>query len=177
MGQQAKERWLRYRESATSVDTTVDARDRRILAALQLDGRLRDRDLSRAVGLSQAGLRQRVRRLERDGLVRGYRADIAPEALGVGLQAFVAAGLTTQTAECVEAFERAVRRLHAVRSCHRVTGRFDFILRIAGRDAEHVGRLITVDLAALPGLERLETLVVASELKPDRGWPVQAEGD
>jgi Lrp/AsnC family leucine-responsive transcriptional regulator len=159
------------------LDVTVDARDRRILAALQFDGRLRDCDLSRQVGLSQGGLRQRVRRLERDGLVHGYRADVSPEALGVGLQAFVVAGLTTQGVECVEAFERAVCRLRAVRSCYRITGRFDFILRIAGRDAEHVGRLIAVDLAALPGLARLETLVIASELKPDRGWPVPAEGE
>jgi Lrp/AsnC family transcriptional regulator, leucine-responsive regulatory protein len=172
---------MTHRESAPSgrfhVDATVDARDRQILAALQLDGRLRDHELSREVGLSPGGIRQRVRRLERDGLVRGYRADVAPEALGVGLQAFVAVGLMTQELACVEAFERAVGQLHAVRNCYRVTGRFDFILRVTGRDAEHVGRLIAVDLAALPGLARLETLVVAGVLKSDRGWPVVAKGD
>jgi Lrp/AsnC family transcriptional regulator, leucine-responsive regulatory protein len=172
---------MRDGESATPhglrADTGVDARDRRILAALQSDGRLRDRDLSREVGLSPGGLRQRVQRLERHNLVRGCRADVAPEALGIGVQAFVAAGLITQRLECVEAFECAVRRLRAVRSCYRVTGRFDFILRIAGRDAEHLGRLVAVDLAALPGLARLETLVVAGELKRDRGWPVPDEAD
>jgi Lrp/AsnC family transcriptional regulator, leucine-responsive regulatory protein len=172
---------MRDRDCVTShrfrVDTSVDARDRRILTALQSDGRLRDHDLSREVGLSPGGLRQRARRLERDGLVRGCRADVAPEALGIGLQAFVAAALITQGLECVEAFECAVRGLRAVRTCYRVTGRFDFILRIAGRDAEHLGRLIAVDLAALPGLARLETLMVAGELKRDRGWPVPQEAD
>ena len=89
--------------------------------------------------------------------LRGYRADVAPEALGVGLQAFVAAELNAHSRDHIEAFERGITRVPGVRSCHHVTGRFDYLLHVAVRDLEHLGRLIKNDIAAIPGVAKLET--------------------
>ena len=80
-----------------------------------------------------------MRRLERDGLIRGYRADVAPEALGVGLQAFVAAELIAHSRDYIEDFERGILAVKGVRACYHVTGRFDYLVHVAVRDLEHLG--------------------------------------
>ena len=82
----------------------MDALDRSILAALQHDGRQTNAHLAEQLGLSASATLERVRRLERDGQVRGYHADVAPDALGVGLQAFVAAELHAHSRSHIEDF-------------------------------------------------------------------------
>ena len=114
---------------------------------------------------------ERVRRLERDRAIRGYRADVAPEALGVGLQAFVVAELNAHSRDHIESFERGIAHVLGVRTCYHVTGRFDYLLHVAVHDLEHLGRLIKTDIAAIPGVAKLETLLVLTEVKTDAGWP------
>lgn len=149
----------------------MDALDRLIVTELQTDGRQTNARLAGRVGLSQSATLDRVRRLERDGLIRGYRADAAPEALGVGLQAFVAAELSSHSRGHIEGFERGILRVQGVRACYHVTGRFDYLVHVAVRDLEHLGKLIKSDIAGVPGVDKLETLLVLTEVKADAGWP------
>jgi Lrp/AsnC family transcriptional regulator, leucine-responsive regulatory protein len=149
----------------------MDALDRDILIALQQDGRQTNARLAERLGLSASATLERVRRLERDGAIRGYRAEVAPEALGVGLQAFVAAELNAHSRDHIESFERGIARVSGVRTCYHVTGRFDYLLHVAVHDLEHLGRLIKMDIAAIPGVAKLETLLVLTEVKADAGWP------
>jgi Lrp/AsnC family transcriptional regulator, leucine-responsive regulatory protein len=155
----------------------LDALDREILAALQHDGRQTNAHLAAQLGLSASATLERVRRLERDGQVRGYHADVAPGALGVGLQAFVAAELNAHSREHIEDFERGIVKVEGVRTCFHVTGRFDYLLHVAVRDLGHLGRLIKTDIAAVPGVAKLETLLVLTEVKADAGWPVFTSDD
>lgn len=159
----------------------MDALDRRILVRLQEDGGLTNARLAEDLGLSQSAMSERVRRLEQDGHIAGYRALIDPASLGLGLQAFVAAELVRHEAACIESFERGVVAMADVRACYHVAGRFDYLLHVAVRDLEHLGRLIKHDIAAIPGVDRVETMLVYSEVKPDAGWPVRSgsseEGD
>jgi Lrp/AsnC family transcriptional regulator, leucine-responsive regulatory protein len=149
----------------------MDALDRDILITLQHDGRLTNARLAERLGLSASATLERVRRLERDGAIRGFRADVAPEALGVGLQAFVAAELNAHSRDHIEGFERGILDVPGVRTCYHVTGRFDYLLHVAVHDLEHLGRLIKADIAAIPGVAKLETLLVLTEVKADAGWP------
>jgi Lrp/AsnC family transcriptional regulator, leucine-responsive regulatory protein len=149
----------------------VDALDRRILTELQDDGRQTNARLAEALGLSQSAMHDRVRRLERDGLIRGYRADVAPEGMGVGLQAFVAAELNAHSRGHIEDFERGILLVPGVRACYHITGRFDYLVQVAVRDLEHLGALIKIDIASIPGVAKLETLLVLTEVKADAGWP------
>ncbi len=151
--------------------------DRDILLALQRDGRQTNARLAERLGLSPSAMLERVRRLERDGVIRGYRADIAPEALGLGLQAFVAAELEAHSRDHIEGFERGIGRVLAVRACYHITGRFDYLLHVAVQDLEHLGRLIKTDIAAIPGVAKLETLLVLSAVKADAGWPAFPDDD
>ena len=153
----------------------MDALDRRILIELQRDGSLTNARLAEVVGLSQSAMSERVRRLESEGHICGYRALVRPQSLGLGLQAFVAAELVRHETACIEDFERGVVALPDVRACYHVAGRFDYLLHVAVRDLEHLGRLIKDDIAAIPGVDRVETMLVYSEVKPDAGWPVLDE--
>jgi len=154
----------------------VDALDRRILIELQQDGSLTNARLAQALGLSQSAMSERVRRLEQDGHITGYRALVNPASLGLGLQAFVAAVLNHHSTESIESFESGLVALKDVRACYHVAGRFDYLLHVAVRDLEHLGRLIKYDIAAIPGVDKVETMLVYSEVKRDEGWPIQPEG-
>jgi Lrp/AsnC family leucine-responsive transcriptional regulator len=154
----------------------VDDLDRRILIRLQEDGSLTNAKLAEALGLSQSAMSERVRRLQVEGHIQGYRALVAPASLGIGLQAFVAAELVRHGTECIAEFERGVIALPDVRACYHVAGRFDYLLHVAVRDLEHLGQLVKYDIAAIPGVDRVETMLVYSEVKPDAGWPVPDDG-
>jgi Lrp/AsnC family transcriptional regulator, leucine-responsive regulatory protein len=143
--------------------------------ALQSGGFTTRLKLARSVGLSVSSVAGRMRRLERDGLLRGYRADVEPRALGIGLHAFVAVHLRRHNQAVLEALEDAVRAVPAVVSCYHVAGPFDYLLRIGARDVSHLSRLIRCELAVIGDIASLETLVVLTEVKTDSGWPVLDE--
>ena len=149
----------------------MDALDRAIITELQADGRQTNASLAERVGLSASATLERVRRLVRDRMFRGYRADAAPVARGVGLQAFVAAELSSHSRGHIEDFERGILRISGVRACYHITGRFDYLVHVAVRDLDHLGALIKTDIAAIPGVDKLETLLVLTEVKADAGWP------
>ena len=154
----------------------MDALDRRILIELQRDGSLTNARLAELVGLSQSAMSERVRRLEGEGHITGYRALVDPASLGLGLQAFLAAELVHHETACIEGFERGVVALPDVCACYHVAGRFDYLLHVAVRDLEHLGRLIKDDIAAIPGVDKVETMLVYSEVKPDAGCAVPPGG-
>ena len=124
-----------------------------------------------------ASRRERARRLESDGHITGYRALVSPASLSLGLRAFLAAELVHHETACIEGFERGVVALPDVCACYHVAGRFDYLLRVAVRDLEHLGRLIKDDIAAIPGVDKVETMLVYSEVKPDSGWPVPEDDE
>ena len=102
---------------------------------------------------------------------------VDPLSLGLGLQAFVAAELIHHSTDCIETFECGIVAVKDVRACYHVAGRFDYLLHVAVRDLEHLGRLIKHDIAAIPGVDKVETMLVFSEVKPDEGWPASVEDE
>lgn len=123
----------------------MDAVDRDILIALQRNGRQTNAHLAERLGLSASATLERVRKLERDGAIRAYHAEVAPEAPGVGLQAFVAAELKAHSRDHIESFQRNIARVSGVKTCSHVTGRFDYPVHVAVHDLEHLGRLIETE--------------------------------
>jgi Lrp/AsnC family transcriptional regulator, leucine-responsive regulatory protein len=164
-----------YHAASRGEGGAVDDLDRRILVKLQEDGSLTNARLAETLGLSQSAMSERERRLQQDGHIQGYRAIVAPASLGIGLQAFVAAELVRHGTDCIEEFERGVRALPEVRACYHVAGRFDYLLHVAVHDLEHLGQVVKTDIAAIPGVDRVETMLVYSEVKPDAGWPAPDE--
>jgi len=154
---------------------TLDSLDRDILIALQRDGRTSNLALARSLGLSPSAMIGRVRRLQRSGAIRGYRAIIDPKALGITVHAVVAAQLHEHSERAISEFEEAIQTVAGVRACYHVTGRFDMVLLLAVRDLDHLSQLIRVDIARIPRVMKLETMLVMAESVVDQGWPVFPE--
>jgi len=155
----------------------MDDIDHKILAALQQDGRQTNAHLAEVIGLSASATLERVRRLEQEGAIAGYRAIVAPEALGLSVQALIGVRLRVHARGTIAEFETGVAALPSLVSGYHATGQFDYVLRVAVRDLPHLREIIRVDLAALPGVAKLETMVVLSEVKRDAGWPIAPERD
>ena len=146
--------------------------DRRILRALQRDGRISNADLAREVGLSPAACWTHTKRLFTAGIVRAVRALLAPEAIGYGTLVFVGVVLDRSTPESFAAFETAVREMVEVLECVLVAGEVDYFLRIRVRDLPAFNRLHSERIIALPGVRQVRTFFVMNEVKSDGLLPV-----
>jgi Lrp/AsnC family leucine-responsive transcriptional regulator len=149
----------------------LDRIDRRLLALLQADGRLSVAELARQVHLSPTPCLERVRRLEREGYIRGYAADLDPAKLGAGLIAFVEVQLDRTTPDVFNRFRDGVTGLAPVQECHMVAGGFDYLLKVRTGDMAQYRRFLE-DLAALAGVEQTHTYVVMEEVKSTRAVPI-----
>ena len=146
-------------------DYTVDATNRRILAELQSDGRLSLAELGRRVGLSPPAVAERVQRLEADGVVRAYQAEIDPRALGLTLTAIIrvrpAPGQLTNVAQLARETDEVVE-------CHRVTGDDCYFMKAHVRDVTHLEEVIDRFVV----LGQTTTSIVQSSPVPRRGIAV-----
>ncbi|HVY14440.1 MAG TPA: Lrp/AsnC ligand binding domain-containing protein [Rhodopila sp.] len=156
--------------NAAPADLT--ALDRRILRALQRDGRISNADLAREVGLSAAACWTHTKRLFRTGVVRTVRALLAPDAIGCGTLVFVGVVLDRSTPESFAAFEAAVRAMDQVLECVLVAGDVDYFLRIRVRDMPAFNRLHSERIIALPGVRQVRTFFVMNEVKTDGPLPL-----
>ena len=146
--------------------------DRRILRALQRDGRLSNAALAREVGLSPAACWSHTRSLFRRGVIRGVRAMLDPDAVGRGTLVLVGVVLDRSTPETFAAFEQAVRDMDQVLECVLVAGEVDYFLRIRVRDLPAFNRLHSERIIALPGVRQVRTFFVMNEIKTDGLLPV-----
>jgi len=122
----------------------LDRIDFEIVAALQNEARLSNKVLAARVGLAPSSCLERVRRLERAGVLRGYHAEVDARALGVGLQALVFVRLRRHSRARVEAFRAYALGLAETVGLFHVTGEYDFLVHVAVRDADHL-RALTMD--------------------------------
>lgn len=152
----------------------MDDLDRLVLAALQKDGRQTIVSLARSLRLSPSAMLQRVKRLENDGCIRGYRAVVDPTCVGLGQQAVIAIQVR-HTRNALENFERGIMKVEGIKSCYRVSGRYDYVLRAALEDVAHVGLMTKHEIAAIDGVSRIETMLVFAAVKSDDGWPAERE--
>jgi len=151
----------------------MDELNRRILQALQANARKTNVELAREFNVAPSTILERNRQLEKRGIVCGYRAIIDPKALDLNIQGFISVTLDRHDVDCIRKFERGVQKISNVRACYHITGRFDYLLYVAARDLTHLGRLVKEKIAAIKGIGKVETFLVYSEVKSDRGWPVE----
>ena len=152
----------------------LDQVDRTILAELQADGRMTNVELARRVGLSAPPCLRRVRRLEEQGVIRGYHADLDPQVLGWQITFFALVGLETQKEAVLSSFERMVTSWPEVRECHMIRGGGDFLLRLVARDTQHENAL-TSRLTEAPHVLRVQTMPTIRTARDVTGVPVEGE--
>ena len=149
----------------------MDDVDRKMLAELQQDGRLTITELAARVRLSLSPCHRRLRDLERSGAIRGYRAIVDPEALGLGFEAVVFASMRQGDRDTVAAFEQAVEAIPHVVQAQRLFGDPDYLLRVVSADLPAFQRLYDERLATLPGVRRLTSTLVMKQVVRDRPLP------
>jgi Lrp/AsnC family leucine-responsive transcriptional regulator len=152
--------------------TDLDRTDRKILKALQADGRIATVDLAEKVGLSPTSTSDRVKRLQREGFIAGYGARLDPHRLGLGLLVFVEVSLDKTTPDVFEKFAEAVKRAPEVLECHMVAGGFDYLVKTRVADMSAYRRFLGEILLALPGVKETRTYAVMEEVKSDGMLPV-----
>jgi Lrp/AsnC family leucine-responsive transcriptional regulator len=150
--------------------TTLDEIDRKIVAALQAEGRLPIVDLADRVGLSATPCQRRVKRLEEEGLITRYAALVSPAAMGFGLQALVEVTLEDHSEKTVEAFEAAIRARSEVVACYAVTGDMDFLLHVFATDLASFSDFALKALLRMPGVKGTRSSFIMQAIKSDLAW-------
>jgi Lrp/AsnC family transcriptional regulator, leucine-responsive regulatory protein len=133
----------------------LDQIDTVLLTALQAEGRLRLEDLARRVELSPSSVHDRLRRLQRDGVIRKWTIAVAPEALGLTILAFVGVRAARPCAELVE----PLGQIREIEEFHSVAGQLSFLLKLRATSTEHLLTLVE-RIKLIPGIESTETTVV-----------------
>lgn len=150
----------------------LDSTDRRLLSALQRDGRLSNAQLSEQVNLSPSACHRRVQRLEREGWITGYVALLDPRKMDRPTTVFVEITLSGQADEVLDAFEKAVARVPEVLECHLMAGTADYLLKVVAQDTDDFARIHRRHLATLPGVAQLQSSFALRTVRQTTALPI-----
>ncbi|MCR9186412.1 MAG: Lrp/AsnC ligand binding domain-containing protein [Halieaceae bacterium] len=139
--------------------------DRRLLRLLQQDARTSYAELARQVGLSTTPCKERIKRLEREGIIRGYQAILDPEQLDAGLVVFVQIRLNRTAQDIFEEFKRGAFELPEVQECYLVSGNFDYLIKARVADMNAYRAFLGETLLTLPGVQESTSYVVMEQVK------------
>lgn len=150
----------------------LDRIDLALLRALQADGRLSNARLSEKLALSETPCWRRLKRLEADGYIEGYQANLSRKKLGYGVVAFVQITLGNHAGEAPVQFEAAVSCIPEILACHNVTGDSDYLLQVVAQDLETYGIFVRDRLRKLPGVISIRSNLSLREVKTSTALPV-----
>ncbi len=150
----------------------LDKIDRAILALLQANAHLTIQEIGQAINLSKTPVHERIKRLERAGVIDRYVAILDKKKVGNSLMVYCQVTLDRQTRDAFTDFDAAVRGLPEVLECNRVSGSFDYLLKIVSRDMETYNRFHQDQLSVIPGTLHISSVFVMSEVKNSTVVPI-----
>jgi Lrp/AsnC family leucine-responsive transcriptional regulator len=150
----------------------LDGIDRRIIAELQTDARLSNVELAACVGLSPSPCLRRVKRLEREGYIEGYRATLRRDRVGLGFSVFLSVKIDSHANERALKFEEAIEAMPEVIACHLVSGEADYFLEVVVPDLEHYQRFLVGKLLNLPIVREVRSNVAIQTVKAGAPLPL-----
>jgi DNA-binding Lrp family transcriptional regulator len=150
-----------------------DQLDLAILRELQHNSRISVADLARAIHLSPPAVHQRIKRLERAGVITGYAALLDREIVGLELMCFILLGVDNHTHAQFAEIEAAIAALPAVLECYRVTGGYDLMLKVVLAGHKELDAFISQHLMTIPGVGRIDTSTVLGQLKETTALPLK----
>lgn len=155
----------------------LDDTDRILLQYLQIDARMTNVELARRVNLSAPGLQKRLRKLEESGVIRQYVTLVDREALGYDMLCYINVTLQRHEPEAIRQFRDAVQNMPEVLACYHITGEYDYLLKVVVRNRKHLEQFLVETLTPVPGMDKIRTSLVLSEIKSTTTVPVYANGD
>ncbi len=150
----------------------LDGIDRKIVAALQADGRITTQELADKVGLSASPCARRVRLLEKAGIIKGYVAVVDQAKVGLPISVFASVKLERQREEELDRFSQAILRWPEVADCYLMTGQRDYLLRIVVQDLEAYERFLKDKLTRLKGVASIESSFALGQVKRSNVLPL-----
>jgi Lrp/AsnC family transcriptional regulator, leucine-responsive regulatory protein len=150
----------------------LDGIDRKILEVIQVDGRISNVDLAARIKLSAPQCFRRVRSLEERGVLRGYRAEVSPEALGFGVTAYVSVSIGGNDFGRVREIEAEIRAFPQILECFSVSGEDDYLLKVVSSDLKTLSNFLTDHLMQVPGIDDVRSMICLEEIKPASPLPV-----
>jgi DNA-binding Lrp family transcriptional regulator len=153
----------------------LDRIDRRILSDLQTSGRMTNVELAQRAGISAPPCLRRVRALERAGIIKGYHADLSPEALGYSVSVFALVGLNSQAEADLKSFEELIAGWPEVRECHMLAGEADFLLKIVAETWDEYQKFLTTRLTSAPNVSHVKSMMVFRTARQMPGVPIAVD--
>lgn len=150
----------------------LDKTDLEILRQLQVDGRLSNIELSKRVNLSPTPCLNRVKRMEREGVITGYGAFVDPSKLDAAMLVFVEVVLDRTTEDVFTQFKQAVMNIPEVQECHLLSGGYDYLIKARVRDMAAYRSFLGQSLVSLPSVRETHTYVVMEEVKNTTAIPI-----
>lgn len=155
----------------------IDQTDIKILKTLQRDGRITNSALAKRINISPPPTLERVKKLEKGGVIKKYVALLDPTTVGIGTHTFVEVRLSGHTKENVTEFIETAQQMDEIMECHHVTGDADFLLKIAVKDIPAYENLVLHKLTTLPHVSNLKTMVVLSTFKDETAYNLEGVGN
>ena len=153
-------------------ETAIDDTDRRILTALQRNGRLQNQELAKLVGLSPSPCLRRVKRLERDGYIERYGAVLDRTRLGFGITAFLSIEIERNRKAETELLREQIKKLPQVVACHIITGDADFLLEIVAADLAAFSEFVLAVVNKLPAIKAIRSSISLEAVKASAPLPI-----
>ncbi len=150
----------------------LDASDRKILICLQEDGRLTNNELSERINLSPSQCSRRRTRLEEEGFIRGYRAEIDREKLGLGIVNIISVTLATHNRDNAQRFSELISKLPQVMEAHALTGEMDYFIKVVTPDLRGLSTFVNEVLLPHESVQHVKTAIVLDTLKEDGRLPI-----
>lgn len=154
------------------MDYKIDAIDRRIIQLLQLDGKMKIKEIAHALKMTTTPIFDRIKRLEKEGFIEGYSTRVNKEKLGFNLVAFCTVSLESHHKEYLNQFVKDVESIPEVAECYHIAGMFDYLLKIYVKDMVDYQSFITQKLASLPNIGRVQSSFVMTEVKNNHVLPL-----
>ena len=152
--------------------TDLDPYDLALLAALQSDGRSTHQQLAERVHLSPSQVGRRLAKLEADGVITGYRVNLSPQALGLGVLVFISVKLAHHGDTIIERFKEEILLLEEVQECYTVAGEADYLVRVVVPDLPTLAEFTMKRLMRVPGVESVRSNIVLTALKREGALPL-----
>ena len=158
-----------------NVSQGLDAKDCKILALIQRDGKMSQALIAKHVGLSTAAVNERLKKLEQSGVIRRFTALVDPRAVGIQVTAFIEVFIEHPRYE--EPFIQRILELDEVQECHHITGEFSVLLKVRVRDMESLQKLVISQLNGAEGVRQTRTVMVLSTVKEESYIATGAKGE
>lgn len=143
----------------------MDTIDKLICSTLESQGNLTTKELAEVIKLSVSATFERVKKLERNNTIQGYKAIISPVQMDRSIEVWILINLDGHKKEVIESFERKVIKLDEVYEARHLSGNYDYSLRVMVKDMEHYTRFLNDSLSRVPGIQNINSSFVLKELK------------